>query len=79
MCIRDRLWLLIITQGFTGAALYVAFFLGAIRRHWRDRSPVGLAGVLVMGLVLLYMFVYDGLVTPLSLYLVSFALLWRNS
>lgn len=48
-------------------------------RHWRDRSPVGLAGVLVMGLVLLYMFVYDGLVTPLSLYLISFALLWRNS
>ncbi|MGW3344971.1 hypothetical protein ACWDA3_16795 [Nonomuraea rubra] len=74
-----QLWLLIITQGFTGAALYVAFFLGAIRRHWRDRSPVGLAGVLVMGLVLLYMFIYDGLVTPLTLYLVSFALLWRNS
>ncbi|UBU12417.1 hypothetical protein [Nonomuraea gerenzanensis] len=74
-----QLWLLIITQGFTGAALYVAFFLGAIRRHWRDRSPVGLAGVLVMGLVLFYMFVYDGLVTPLTLYLVSFALLWRNA
>ncbi|WP_043628727.1 hypothetical protein [Nonomuraea candida] len=73
-----QLWLLIITQGFTGAALYVAFFLGAIRRHWRDRSPIGLGGVLVMGLVLLYMFIYDGLVTPLSLYLVSFALLWRN-
>ncbi|WP_433434657.1 hypothetical protein [Nonomuraea sp. CA-141351] len=73
-----QLWLLIITQGFTGAALYVAFFLGAIRRHWGDRSPIGLAGVLVMGLVLLYMFIYDGLVTPLSLYLISFALLWRN-
>ncbi|MEU8143449.1 hypothetical protein [Nonomuraea sp. NPDC048901] len=74
-----QLWLLIITQGFVGAALYVAFFLGAIRRHWPDRSPIGLAGVLVMILVLLYMFVYDGLVTPLSLYLISFALLWRNT
>ncbi|MGV9303734.1 hypothetical protein ACWDLG_10210 [Nonomuraea sp. NPDC003727] len=74
-----QLWHLIITQGFVGAALYVAFFLGAIRRHWPDRSPIGLAGVLVMILVLLYMFVYDGLVTPLSLYLVSFALLWRNT
>ncbi|WP_188192637.1 hypothetical protein [Nonomuraea sp. SYSU D8015] len=73
-----QLWLLIITQGFTGAALYIAFFAGAIRRHWRDRTPIGLAGVLVMGLVLLYMFVYDGLVTPLGLYLISFALLWRN-
>ncbi|MFD1940441.1 MULTISPECIES: hypothetical protein [Nonomuraea] len=74
-----QLWHLIITQGFVGAALYVAFFLGAIRRYWPDRSPVGLAGVLVMILVLLYMFVYDGLVTPLSLYLISFALLWRNT
>ncbi|MFI6484202.1 O-antigen ligase family protein [Nonomuraea sp. NPDC050663] len=73
-----QLWHLLITQGFTGAALYVAFFLGAVRRHWTDRSPIGLAGVLVMLLVLLYMFVYDGLVTPLSLYLISFALLWRN-
>ncbi|MER7211000.1 hypothetical protein [Streptosporangium sp. NPDC000239] len=74
-----QLWHLMITQGFVGAGLYVAFFVGAIRRHWPDRSPVGLAGVLVMILTLLYMFVYDGLVTPLSLYLISFALLWRNS
>ncbi|WP_336207960.1 hypothetical protein [Nonomuraea sp. LPB2021202275-12-8] len=73
-----QLWLLIITQGFAGAALYVAFFVGAIRRHRADRTPIGLAGVLVMSLVLLYMFVYDGLVTPLSLYFISFALLWRN-
>ncbi|MGA5764954.1 hypothetical protein [Nonomuraea bangladeshensis] len=74
-----QLWLLLMTQGLTGAALYVAFFVGAIRRYWADRSPVGLGGVLVMGLVLLYMFVYDGLVTPLILYLISFALLWRNT
>ncbi|MEU6999619.1 hypothetical protein [Nonomuraea sp. NPDC046570] len=73
-----QLWLLVITQGFVGAVLYVAFFAGAVRRHWADRSPIGLAGVLVMILVLFYMFVYDGLVTPLSLYLISFALLWRN-
>ncbi|GLW07303.1 hypothetical protein Misp01_24330 [Microtetraspora sp. NBRC 13810] len=74
-----QLWHLMITQGFVGAALYVAFFLNAIRRYWRDRTPVGMAGVLVMILVLSYMFVYDGLVTPLSLYLISFALLWRGS
>ncbi|MEU0518609.1 hypothetical protein [Streptosporangium sp. NPDC006007] len=74
-----QLWHLMITQGFVGAGLYVAFFAGAVRRHWSDRSPIGLAGVLVMILTLLYMFVYDGLITPLSLYLISFALLWRNS
>lgn len=74
-----QIWLLLITQGFTGALLYVAFFMGAIRRFWHDRTPIGQAGTLVMILVLLYMFVYDGLVTALSLYLISFALLWRNS
>ena len=42
-----QLWLLLITQGFTGAALYIAFFAGAIRRYWRDRTPIGQAGVLV--------------------------------
>ncbi|WP_433219549.1 hypothetical protein [Microtetraspora malaysiensis] len=74
-----QLWLTLITQGLTGAALYVAFFLGAIRRYWSDKSPIGQAGTLVMFLVLFYMFVYDGLVSALSLYLISFALLWRNA
>ncbi len=74
-----QLWLLLITQGFAGALLYIGFFAGAIRRYWPDRSPIGQAGTLVMLLVLLYMFVYDGLVTALSLYLISFALLWRNA
>ncbi|MEV0968935.1 hypothetical protein [Microtetraspora glauca] len=74
-----QLWLTLITQGFAGAALYVGFFLGALRRFWHDRSPIGQAGTLVMILVLFYMFVYDGLVSALSLYLISFALLWRNS
>ncbi|MFC4534251.1 hypothetical protein [Sphaerisporangium dianthi] len=73
-----QLWLLLITQGFTGAALYIAFFAGAVRRFWRDRTPIGQAGTLVMILVLLYMIVYDGLVTALILYMISFALLWRN-
>ncbi|GAB1821182.1 hypothetical protein [Herbidospora sp. RD11066] len=74
-----QLWLLLITQGFTGAALYVGFFAGAIRRHRHDRSPVGQAGSLVMLLVLFYMFIYDGLVSALALYLISFAVLWRNA
>jgi hypothetical protein len=73
-----QLWLLLISQGFCGAALYIAFFAGAVRRYWRDRSPIGRAGTFVMILALFYMFIYDGLVTALTLYLVSFAVLWRN-
>lgn len=74
-----QLWLLLISQGFAGALLYVGFFTGAVRRFWRDRTPIGQAGTLVMILVLFYMFVYDGLISALSLYLISFALLWRNA
>ncbi|MEU7688907.1 MULTISPECIES: hypothetical protein [Microbispora] len=74
-----QLWLLMISQGFTGALLYVAFFAGAVRRYWADRTPIGKAGTLVMILVLLYMVVYDGLISALTLYLISFALLWRNA
>ncbi|MGI5154498.1 hypothetical protein [Microbispora sp. CA-102843] len=74
-----QLWLLLISQGFAGALLYVAFFAGAVRRYWADRTPIGKAGTLVMILVLLYMFVYDGLISALTLYLISFALLWRNA
>ncbi|WP_155352134.1 hypothetical protein [Acrocarpospora pleiomorpha] len=74
-----QLWLLLITQGFIGAALYAGFFAGAVRRYWADRTPIGQAGVLVMMLALFYMFIYDGMVTALSLYLISFALLWRNA
>ncbi|WP_432866747.1 hypothetical protein [Microbispora rosea] len=74
-----QLWLLLISQGFAGALLYVAFFAGAVRRYWADRTPIGKAGTLVMILVLLYMVVYDGLVSALTLYLISFALLWRNA
>src|SRR5690606_35242198 len=57
-----QLWLLLISQGLPGAVLYTAFFAGAVRRHWADRSPIALAGVLVMCLVLFYMLIYDGLV-----------------
>ncbi|GGO08430.1 hypothetical protein GCM10010116_17040 [Microbispora rosea subsp. aerata] len=74
-----QLWLLLISQGFPGALLYVAFFAGAVRRYWADRTPIGKAGTLVMILVLLYMVVYDGLISALTLYLISFALLWRNA
>ncbi|MDH2428755.1 O-antigen ligase family protein [Sphaerisporangium sp. TRM90804] len=73
-----QLWLLLITQGFTGALLYVAFFAGAVRRFRRDRTPIGQAGTLVMLLALLYMFIYDGLISALTLYLISYATLWRN-
>lgn len=73
-----QLWMVIISQGFVGAALYVSFFATAIWRYRRDHTPVGEAGILVLLLAVFYMLIYGHLAAPLSLYFVSLALLWRG-
>ncbi len=75
---NGQLWLVLISQGYVGAALYVWFFLSAAWRYRRDRSAIGMGGVLVMILSLLYMFFYSALMAPLALYMLSLALMWRN-
>ena len=73
-----QLWLVLIAQGFVGAALYVGFFLRTLWAYRRDRSWVGWAGVLAVILPLVYMFLYNGLVIPLLITFLSIGLLWRN-
>lgn len=75
---NGQLWLLIIANGFVGAFLYIAFFIQAIWRYWRDRTAIGLSGVLVLLLSLWYMVVYNALVAPLVLYFIAYALVWRQ-
>lgn len=73
-----QLWLVVISQGYVGAAFYLMFFINAIRRYRRDSTPIGAAGLLVLLLGLFSMLIYDHLVTPLALYFIAIALLWRN-
>jgi hypothetical protein len=73
-----QLWLLIIAQGFVGAALYVAFLLRSLWAFRRDRSALGWAGMLAVLLPLLYMFLYNALVIPLLITFFAIGLLWRN-
>lgn len=75
---NGQLWLLLISNGYVGAALYIAFFANAIWRYRRDVSPIGLGGLFAVGLALLFMPIYSALTAPLFLYLVSLGLLWRN-
>ncbi|MBA3252357.1 MAG: hypothetical protein H0T66_19115 [Geodermatophilaceae bacterium] len=75
---NGQLWLLLIAQGFVGAALYVAFYVRSAWQYRRDRTPIGAAGWLVCVLPLFYMFIYNALVIPLLISLISIALLWRN-
>ena len=75
---NGQLWLLLIAQGFVGAGLYIAFFVWSAWAYRRDRTSIGAAGWLACVLPLFYMFIYNALVMPLLISLVSIALLWRN-
>jgi hypothetical protein len=73
-----QLWLLLVCSGFVGAACYLGFFAYGIWRFRHDRSPYGVAGVLVLLLSFVYMFTYDAVGAALGLTMLSYALLWKD-
>jgi hypothetical protein len=75
---NGQLWLLLICSGFVGAGLYVGFFAYGSWRFWRDDTPEGMAGVLVLLLTFVFMIAYDAVGAPLGFTMVAYALLWRN-
>jgi len=74
-----QLWLLLVCNGFVGAAFYLCFFGYGIWRFRHDVSPYGLAGVLVLLLSFVYIFTYDAVGAPLGLTMLSYGLLWKNN
>jgi hypothetical protein len=75
---NGQLWLLLITSGFLGAALYIGFFAYGTIRYWRDPTPYGMAGVLVLLLGFVFMIVYIAVGPPLTFTMLAYALLWKN-
>lgn len=73
-----QLWLLLIAQGFVGAALYLAFMIRSLWAFRRDRSALAWAATLAVVLPFLYMLLYNALVIPLLITFLSIGLLWRN-
>jgi hypothetical protein len=73
-----QLWHLLVAQGFVGAFCYSAFFLWCLWRFRHDHTPIGIAGSLVIILMLFFQFLYGSLNTTLAFGLVSVALLVRN-
>ena len=61
-----------------GAVLYVSFFAYGAWRYRRDPTPYGMAGVLVLLLGMVFMFVYNAVGPPLAFTMLAYALLWRN-
>jgi hypothetical protein len=75
---NGQFWLLLICDGFLGAALYVSFFAYGCWRYWRDTTVYGMAGVLVLLLSFVFMIAYDAVGAPLAFTMLAYALLWRN-
>jgi hypothetical protein len=76
---NGQLWLLLISDGFLGAALYVGFFVFGFWRYRRDRTPYGVAGAVTLLLTFVFMFSYTATGAPLGFTMLALALLWRNA
>ena len=61
-----------------GAICYNAFFLYSLWRYRRDHSAIGIAGSLVLILMLFFQFTYGALEATLAYALITVALLARN-
>lgn len=73
-----QVWSLLFSHGFVGTGFFLGFFAYSIWRYRRDRSPIGIGGVLVVSLTFVYMFFYNSVPAALTITMVSVALLWRN-
>ncbi len=75
---NGQLYFLLVCDGWVGAAFFLSFFAYLAWRYRRDRTPYGMAGVLVILLSFLYMFAYVSVTAPLEFTMLAVALLWRN-
>ncbi len=75
---HGQLWLLLFANGIVGAFFYMAFFGYGVWQYRRDKTPYGLAGVLVLLLSFVFSFVYEAVGPTLSFTMLAYVLLWRN-
>jgi hypothetical protein len=75
---NGQLPLLLISTGFLGTGLYIYFFVYCMWRYRRDKTPYGMAGVLVLLLGMVFMPFYEAAGPPLAFTMLAIALLWRN-
>ncbi|MFI0792163.1 O-antigen ligase family protein [Micromonospora rubida] len=75
---NGQFWALLVGQGYVGAICYNGFFLYCLWRYRHDHSAIGIAGSLVLILMLFFQFTYGALEASLAYGLISVALLARN-
>jgi hypothetical protein len=75
---NGQLWMLLVGQGWVGAICYNGFFLWCLWRFRHDHTPIGIAGSLVLILMLFFQLTYGALNTTLAYALITVAVLARN-
>jgi O-antigen ligase len=76
---NGQFWQVLYAHGIVGTVAYLGFFVSALWRFRRDRSPAGVAASTAIVTSFSSMFVYNALVTPLAFMFLAYALLWRNA
>jgi hypothetical protein len=74
---HGHFWLLIYSQGFVGAAFFIAFFFRVFWRYRRDRSPLSIAGCCCIILFVIDMFIYNEIPSPIIVIMAAIGLMWR--
>lgn len=74
-----QFWLLLIAQGYVGAAFFLAYLIKTAWVFRHDYTPVGIAGSLTVLLTLFFGFFYSALIMPLAITFIAIGLAWRNS
>lgn len=74
-----QFWLLLIAQGYVGAAFFLAHLIKTAWVFRHDYTPVGIAGSLTVLLTLFFGFFYSALIMPLAITFIAIGLAWRNS
>jgi hypothetical protein len=73
-----ELWAIMFNTGLVGLGLYASFFISVWWRLRRDRTMIGAAARLTIGLTLFYTFFYNNLPVALTLAMISIALSLRQ-
>lgn len=75
---QGQLWLVIFSQGLVGTLFFLVFFVVRFRVHWRSRSVLEFAGVVILLFFAVQIFIYDTLSMPFYTVMLTLGLLWRE-
>jgi hypothetical protein len=75
---HGQLWLVLFTQGFIGAGLFIAFLLASLWRYGRTPDAYAVAASIGIILLLVQSTIYNQLPLTLWLAMLGIAIAWRS-